>query len=403
MTETTAQRGGMWRRSAAVDERQTAYADQDWRAETVWFRHPRDVAAYLEDLEGSVFQSQHWLSAWCEVFGQDPAVECFLLVLRNGDGVITLAAPLVRRQENGLSIIEFPDLGVTDYAAPLLRRATAGSLPVGDDFWGHIKAALPTADLLDFTRLCPEVRGMTNPFYLHPAARANRLSGWVRSLPETWEEYLGTLSGSMRDKLAKNGRKFARVPGTTMSCVTNVPRGLQVLSELERMQEMRVQEKGLEYTLNAPRTAAFYRRLVESGIPDGQTIIAELRAGDEIVAANFSVRNGDELIYLRTTNQFGDWSRMAPGLLAAEFLIREVQARGVRFFDFAMGDYDYKRRFGARQVVLKDLVLPLSLRGWPTAILRHTRHWAAQSPLLRKLTGRREAGEQPGKGGADAA
>ena len=168
----------------------------------------------------------------------------------------------------------------------------------------------------------------------------------------------------------------------------STPVRVAAFAELERMQEERIQEKGLCYHLNAPKVAAFYRRLVETGLASGETIMVALHGGAEAVAVNFAVRSGAEAMLLRVTNRFGDWARMTPGLLATEFTIREAQARGVRFFDFGMGSYDYKRRFGAREKPLMDLVLPLSPRGWPKALLWHTQYRLARSALLRRLTGR---------------
>ena len=359
-----------------------------WSATLHPFRQWGDILHLLEGLEGTPFQSAHWMACWLEVFGVDPAVECFLLSVQNERQGVALALPLVRFKEGGIHVIEFADLGVADYAAPLLRRDALAALPEGEALWNLILPELPVADLLRFNRMCPFVAGMRNPLHAHPNARRNRISGWRLPLPETWEGYCAAASAKTREDLAKKGRRFSRVPESRITLVQTVPDGLCVLGQLERFQEERIREKGLAYGLDDPRIAAFYRRLVETGVESGQTLMVHLQAAGETIAANFAVRAGKEAIYLRVANQFGEWAKMSPGNLATDSLIHEAHARGVRVFDFGMGNYEYKRRFGAIEAPLMDLVLPLSVKGWPKALVWHAQYRLSRSTLLRKLTGR---------------
>jgi CelD/BcsL family acetyltransferase involved in cellulose biosynthesis len=41
---------------------------------------------------------------------------------------------------------------------------------------------------------------------------------------------------------------------------------------------------------------------------------------------------------------------------------------GVREFDFSVGNYAYKRRFGVTRLPLIDISAALSWRGWPLAL-----------------------------------
>lgn len=362
--------------------------ERGWSARARPFSRLEEILPLLEGLDASPFQSPHWLSAWMEVFGGCPGVECFLVTLESAQGVIALALPLVRRREAGLRVLEGPDFGVTDYTAPLIRRAMVDQLPAGDDLLNLIKTALPAADMLRLNRLCPLVQGMANPLYAQPWSQPNRMSGWRLPLPDSWAEYRDSLSARMRDKLAKNGRRFARTPANAITLIHDLDVALAALATLDAMQADRIKDKGLDYHLNAPLQAAFYRRLVEQGITNGRTVMVALRSGDVTVAANFAVRHGTELVYLRVANLFGEWGKLSPGLLATEHLIREEQAAGVRVFDFAMGNYDYKRRFGAEETPLVDLVLPLSLKGWLAALTWHAMRRLSRVSLLRRLTGR---------------
>lgn len=359
-----------------------------WVTDVHAFRRIEDIRSVVEGLEGTAFQSPNWLGCWLEIFGSDPGIDCFLLTIADENRKVALALPVLRRREGGLRVIEMMDLGVSDYSAPLLHPRLAARLPRTPALWDLLMPAMPEADLLRLERQCPFVQDMPNPLFAHPRAVPNRLAGWRMPLPDTWEAYQATLSDSMRDKLMRNGRRFARAPETGIGAIGTVDAALEAFAALERMQAERIQEKGLDYHLNAPKMTAFYRRLLETGLASGETVIIAMHGGGETVAVNFAVRSGAEAMLLRVTNRFGEWARMTPGLLATEFTIRAAQARGVRFFDFGMGTYDYKRRFGAREKPLMDLVLPLSPKGWPKALLWHTQYRLSRNPFLRRLTGR---------------
>lgn len=356
--------------------------------EAIGFRHFRDVEPLFEGLEGSTFQSRLWLSSWFDVFGARPGIENFLVLVRDAGGAILMALPLIRRNVRNIRLLECPDLGVSDYAAPMLRRSAVNRLPRGDAFWELIRPALPAADFLHLCRIAPVVGGMANPIQGHHASRRNRLSGWVLSLPPCRDTYFASLSPKMREKLKKMGRKFDRVPGTERRMVESVTEGLNVLADLERLQSARIEKKGLDYCLDEPAIRNFYRRLIERGLPAGNVQMAILIVDGQTVAANFAVRAGTELVYLRVANEFGPWANYALGLVVTERAIAEAQKRGIRTFDFTMGNYDYKRRFGAVEMPLEDLVLPLSWRGWPAAVAWHLRHWASRSTWLRRVFGR---------------
>ena len=70
---------------------------------------------------------------------------------------------------------------------------------------------------------------------------------------------------------------------------------------------------------------------------------------------------------MRVSNAGEKWSHCSPGRLIIDRTIAALHKEGVREFDFSVGDYDYKRRFGATQFALVDIGAALSWRGWPYA------------------------------------
>jgi CelD/BcsL family acetyltransferase involved in cellulose biosynthesis len=88
---------------------------------------------------------------------------------------------------------------------------------------------------------------------------------------------------------------------------------------------------------------------------------------------------------------------MCPGLLATEHIMHHLHAEGVRIFDFGLGDYEYKMRFGGKPFALYDLDLPLSARGIPHAAASYARRAFRNVAWIRRLTGRNSLAVVPCK------
>ena len=55
---------------------------------------------------------------------------------------------------------------------------------------------------------------------------------------------------------------------------------------------------------------------------------------------------------------------------------------GVREFDFSVGNYAYKRRFGVTRLPLIDISAALSCRGWPYGMRDHMVRAVRNHPQL---------------------
>jgi CelD/BcsL family acetyltransferase involved in cellulose biosynthesis len=102
---------------------------------------------------------------------------------------------------------------------------------------------------------------------------------------------------------------------------------------------------------------------VRTGLEAGTTILTALTAGDEIVAALLGVTDGKSFAMVRLSHAGGDWMKVGPGRLVIERTMHALHARGIRHFDFSIGDYPYKSGFGVQPSPLVDLVSAQSWRG----------------------------------------
>src|SRR5580704_11779191 len=83
------------------------------------------AAARWNDFGSSTpFQDQRWLDSWYAASAGLPHVEPLIAIISNAATSEQIALlPLIRRLQRGVRIIEFADLDLTDYNAPLMTAA----------------------------------------------------------------------------------------------------------------------------------------------------------------------------------------------------------------------------------------------------------------------------------------
>ena len=132
---------------------------------------------------------------------------------------------------------------------------------------------------------------------------------------------------------------------------------------MNAQQRARLEEVGQALALNEEDYYAFYQALVRTGLEAGTTVLTALTAGDEIVAALLGVTDGTSFAMVRLSHAGGDWMKIGPGRLVIERTMHALHEKGIRHFDFSIGDYPYKSGFGVQPSPLVDLVSAQSWRG----------------------------------------
>src|SRR6201996_2693985 len=99
------------------------------------------------------FQDFRWLGAWYGAFTEVEPVIAVITDARTLEQVALL--PLVRHVRRGLRVIEFADLDLTDYNAPLLGPAAPRDAAGVQAMWEDLLAALKRsgADLIRLRKL----------------------------------------------------------------------------------------------------------------------------------------------------------------------------------------------------------------------------------------------------------
>jgi CelD/BcsL family acetyltransferase involved in cellulose biosynthesis len=191
-----------------------------------------------------------------------------------------------------------------------------------------------------------------------------------------------------RMQLPRSWRVFNRHPGAAFRMIATATEALTLLDTMDAQQQARMQCLGLPFVLNDETRAKFYRDLVIRGVEDGYVIVSALTCGEEIVATVLGIRQGANFVFLRISNAGKPWSHCSPSRLIIERTMAALHEAGVRNFDLSVGNYAFKRRFGAVQFPLTDASIALSWRGFPCVLRDRAAQWLRRHPWLAKWVGR---------------
>ena len=331
------------------------------------------VARWHDISPSTPFQHPQWYDAWYAAFADAEGVGPLIAVVTDAStGEPAALLPLILRRQDDIAIVEFADLDLTDYNAPILGCAAPRDAGAARAMWRSLLSALrrmsDRPDLIRLRKVPVDLDGEPNPIALLDAAGPCSLNGNLVTTGEDYDAWRYTLEKTVRKELERSWRVFTRDPAASFAIITDTSEALRILSATEVQQGTRMQSLGRNYVLNEETSAAFYRNLVRDGVGSGYALVSALKVGDEVVATLLGIRTGSRYVMIRISNAGEKWSNCSPGRLIIERTMAALHRDGVREFDFSVGNYAYKRRFGVTCLPLLDISAALSWRGWPFAL-----------------------------------
>ena len=378
MAVISAEAGRLATRATARADRFSVEFVRDWK---------QAAARWAGAVHGTAFQHHHWLSAWYGAF--DEASPLIAIIRDSATDRQMALIPLIRRVRNGVRVVEFADLDLTDYNAPFLAFGVSRDALDGRALCRALLAALgqlpERVDLVRLRKMPAIVNGSPNPLVSLGRLGSCSLNGNLIEVGEDFEVYRASIK---RMQLARSWRVFSRNPGAAFRVIGDVDEALAVLDTTDAQQQERMQQLGLPFNLNDETCSKFYRDLVRRGLAEGYVIASALTCGREIVATVLGIRQGNGFVFLRISNAGKQWSPCSPSRLIIERTMAALHQDGVRNFDLSIGNYAFKRRFGATPLPLTDVSIALGWRGIPYALRDRAAQQLRRFPWLAEQVGR---------------
>ena len=290
------------------------------------------------------FQHPLWLDRLYRVLAPRLSARPLLITVRSrANGELLLMLPLVRRRYGLVRAVEFADLQVSDYAAPIYDEETFMRIVSDAETCRRLRRATRPYDVLWIRKIChgaPLVERLFGP--PAPAHGHERLCGAAQRSLEQWRA--DHLNASFRRELDKKSREIRRIGEVRVDQLTSPE---LIRAAFVQMQEFRRGWFPESDLLRNPVYFDFYLDVAVSGAASGFSRTYVMQIGGETVAcvrglcAPRSIL--DPAVRLRFPPLQEQVDRRAD---PARDRARCVE-RGDTLLDFTIGDEPYKRRFGA--------------------------------------------------------
>jgi CelD/BcsL family acetyltransferase involved in cellulose biosynthesis len=315
------------------------------------------------------FQSFTWVSTLANTVGRSLAVETFVVIVRDpNSGRDLMLFPLVRRRLGPAIVIEFADFGVSDYSTPIIAADIATAPERLPSIWKHAIKALPSADIIRINKIPDQIEQRANPLLALEGSWLKPTKSWGINLPDRWVDYeTDLLPKKMRGEIRRGLRKLEALGTVSHVKAADAATAEQLFDALCAHRLARFARLGRSDILENPAYREFYRQVLRNGLASGLTSISALKVGSEIVATLLGLRLGETFFSLIPAMAEGALQARGIGKLMNWFQIKEMHARGCRYFDFTIGNERYKRDYGATPRMLYEIVHPLTAKGYPLA------------------------------------
>jgi CelD/BcsL family acetyltransferase involved in cellulose biosynthesis len=177
-------------------------------------------------------------------------------------------------------------------------------------------------------------------------------------LPSTWDEYLNSLTPSMRYKIRNERRKMGKKGDAAMIKVEKVDDLLKGFGELARLHAKRWESRGKEGVFAQERFAQFHRRIMPTMLKKGHLELSILSENGASKAVIYNIIYKNKVYFYQSGVDTAD-RKIAYGYVMHSYCIEEAIKRGMAEYDFlpkGAGD-DYKDRFSTQSRSVADIYM----------------------------------------------
>ncbi|WP_018239362.1 GNAT family N-acetyltransferase [Ensifer sp. BR816] len=237
---------------------------------------------------------------------------------------------------------------------------------------GLRRALRAYADVVALEKTPGSWRGRPHPLAALPGI-SNPNASFQLGLAGDMERTLAQLNAKRRrKKMRLSERRLAELGGYDYVIADEPAEAHALLETFFRQKAARLEAQGLPDVFDNAETRAFFRLLIDrQGAGDRLLELHAIRLKGEhqgrIIAVTGLSRKGDHVICQFGSIEDAIAADSSPGELLFYRVIERLCGEGVALFDFGIGDQPYKRSWCTVETPLRDITLPLTLRGYAAA------------------------------------
>jgi D-aspartate ligase len=337
------------------------------------------------------YQTFDWLAAWQRHVGVCDGSRPVIAVAAFADSEPAFLLPLAVEPSYASRRLCWLGQDLNDYNAPLLakdfsQRVTAECFLSA---WRELQARIQREpalryDWIELEKMPPLVGGQANPF-CQLAVVANPSGAHATALGSEWKQFYADKRSSATRRRDRTKRKHLSESGAvefvTDTAASDVAHTLQVLMQ---QKSRHFAQRGIADLFARPGWREFFLDVAVNPATRHLVHVSHVQVGEHCAAANLGLTFGSAYYHMLASYDDGELSRYGPGALHLRELLAYAIGRGLRRFDFTIGDEPYKREWSNSAVTLWDHRAVATLRGWPAfcraALLRPIKRFIKQTP-----------------------
>ena len=305
----------------------------------------REYAELFARSSATAFQHPNWLSGLYKRLVPSLKAEPLIVTVREQDsGRLVMVLPLLRRRYGALRVVEFADLGVSDYASPIGSDASIAAILGDKAACAAIKNTLKPFDVLRIQKLradSPKMEGLVGA----PARASMSMSAHAVPLDNDFSTWRATrMAASYRKELDKKSRQLHRKGNVTFARTTDVE---AIKLTLHKMREYRRPRFETGDLLQQQAYFDFYFDTATRRNGALARVYALSMDGCPIAGVMGLAHQGSFLVILGGFD-LANYKNVSLGSLMFEQVARHCIEMGDRELDFTIGDEPYKTLFGAQ-------------------------------------------------------
>lgn len=342
----------------------------------------------------AVFQNFSLQEFLFHALRQSKVAEPFVALVYTNKGDLAAIFPFTKFKQGRLTWIASADHGMLDTCQPILSPDLVNSSNISS-LIRAVQKALPAADVVYFNKLPATINGQDNIMLGLAHVVLLPMSKWPIDLSKGYEQHKkDKTSGNFRSWIKRRIKKTEKDFARNFEFFIGDEVTAEVYGRVEEMRATYFERDGRKNHLEDPNWSNFYRRLAIDAKGSLKSWVCFLSLDDQPAAAILGLTEYDYAVGLIVATNTRDFADYSPGAQLTEKVMQLFELRGVQVFDWSIGDWDYKRRFGAEQIRLYDFMMPKSFAGYVyylfwrvKSLLRNTRfreHFIKIRTLLTK-------------------
>jgi D-aspartate ligase len=344
----------------------------------------------------TVFQTFDWLATWQRHIGSREGASPVIAVATFADGEMAFLAPLCVVHERLGRRLCWLGQDQCDYNAPLLAPDFSGRVEPTQflAIWRELLAQLQSEPLLrhdwiGFEKMPHTVGAQPNPF-VHLGVTLHASGAHLTKLGTDWESfYKAKRSSATRRRDRSKHRHMSQYGEVRFSTVTDADATRRTLAVLMEQKARSLARKGIGDIFAPPGHREFYLDLATNPRLRDVIHVSRVDIGPSCAAANFGVMFGDCYYHVLASFVDSEVAHYGPGALHLRELMAHAIKRGLKRFDFTIGDEPYKQEWSDATLALYDHAATVTWRGLParalSAVQRRIKRTIKQTPALWRL------------------